>query len=86
MLLTVIVPLLTSNDWYVIGAISTDPNNPFSEPSTFVDPLADSAGCARDLPFLQGLGVNAMRVYSVNSSLNHDACMSAFSSAGIYVM
>ncbi|KAJ7481363.1 Glucanosyltransferase [Mycena galericulata] len=37
------------------------------------DNLADSAGCARDLPNLQHLGANAIRVYSVDSSLNHDA-------------
>ena len=71
---------------YFIGAISTDPNNPFLEPSDFVDPLADGTACTRDLPFLQQLGVNAIRVYSVNSSLNHDSCMSTFSGAGIYTM
>lgn len=63
-----------------------DPNNPFLEPSTFIDPLADSDGCARDLPLLQSLGVNALRVYSVNSSADHDSCMQAFSGAGIYTM
>ncbi|KAH9853090.1 Glucanosyltransferase-domain-containing protein [Lenzites betulinus] len=68
------------------GAVSTDPNSPFSEPSTFIDPLIDSAACARDLPFLQQLGVNTIRVYSVNSSLNHDDCMSALSGAGIYTI
>ncbi|KAI0047670.1 carbohydrate-binding module family 43 protein [Auriscalpium vulgare] len=68
------------------GVASTDPNNPFVEPSTFIDPLADSAGCARDLPFLQQLGVNAVRVYSVNSSLNHDSCVQALSGAGIYII
>jgi hypothetical protein len=64
----------------------TSSNNPFLEPSTFVDPLSDGAGCTRDLPFLQELTVNTVRVYSVNSSLNHDSCMNTFSSAGIYAI
>ncbi len=42
--------------------------------------------CKRDLPFLTQLGVNTIRVYSVDSTLNHDACMSALSAAGIYTM
>ncbi|KAJ7225908.1 Glucanosyltransferase-domain-containing protein, partial [Mycena pura] len=54
--------------------------------SLVIDPLGDSAGCARDLPFLKQLGVNAIRVYSVDSSLNHDDCMGNFSAAGIYTM
>ncbi|KAI0757284.1 Glucanosyltransferase-domain-containing protein [Daedaleopsis nitida] len=68
------------------GQTSTDPNNPFSEPSTFIDPLTDANACNRDVPSLKDLGVNAIRVYSVNSSLNHDACMSALSQAGIYTI
>ncbi|KAG6844272.1 hypothetical protein H0H87_008220 [Tephrocybe sp. NHM501043] len=65
--------------------VQSDDNN-FGEPSSFIDPLALPDACARDLPFLQELGVNAIRVYSVNSSLNHDACMTAFSNAGIYTI
>ncbi len=61
-------------------------DNAFGEPSDFVDPLSLPAACKRDIPFLQQLSVNTIRVYSVNSSQNHDECMSAFSSAGIYTM
>ena len=63
-----------------------DPNNPLGEPSTYIDPLANSAACARDIPLLQQLGVNTIRVYNVDASINHNACMQALSAAGIYVM
>jgi len=68
------------------GAATVDPNAPFAEPSTFIDPLANATACNRDLPHLKQLGVNAVRVYSVNASLNHDTCMQALSGAGIYVI
>ncbi|EDR08961.1 glycoside hydrolase family 72 protein, partial [Laccaria bicolor S238N-H82] len=64
----------------------TSAANPFGEPSTYIDPLADASGCARDLPYLQQLGVNTVRVYSVDSTKNHDSCMSALSGAGIYTI
>ncbi|KAI0374477.1 hypothetical protein BV20DRAFT_1049270 [Pilatotrama ljubarskyi] len=68
------------------GAVANDPNSPFSEPSTFTDPLTDGSACNRDISFMQQLTVNTIRVYSVNSSLNHDDCMNAFSKAGIYAI
>jgi 1,3-beta-glucanosyltransferase GAS1 len=70
----------------VTGEVIASATNTFGEPSTFIDPLANATTCARDLPFLTQLGVNTIRAYSVNSSLNHDDCMSAFSNAGIYTM
>lgn len=69
-----------------IGAVVESDDNAFGEPSSFFDPLSNGDACSRDLPFLQDLGVNTLRVYSVNSSLDHDACMKTFSDAGIYTM
>ncbi|KAG7099572.1 hypothetical protein E1B28_001402 [Marasmius oreades] len=68
------------------GTVVVDANNPFGEPSTFVDPLSNSEACARDIPFLKDLSVNVVRVYSVDSSLNHDSCMKALDDAGIYAL
>lgn len=61
-------------------------NGNFPEPSSYVDPLSSGANCTRDLPYLQQLGVNALRVYSVNPELNHDDCMRTFNENGIYVL
>ncbi|KIJ68813.1 carbohydrate-binding module family 43 protein [Hydnomerulius pinastri MD-312] len=68
------------------GQVVADPNNPFLEPSTYIDPLANGTACQRDLPYLQQLGVNAIRAYSVDSTQNHDTCMQLFSNAGIYTI
>ncbi|KAJ1674434.1 1 3-beta-glucanosyltransferase gel4, partial [Spiromyces aspiralis] len=55
-----------------------DPTNP--------DPLADTDSCKRDIAIFKELGLNAIRVYDVDSSKNHDACMKALDDAGIYVV
>lgn len=69
-----------------LGDVVASADNTFLSPSTFTDPLANATTCARDLPTLQQLGVNTLRVYSVNNSLNHDSCMQVLSNAGIYTM
>ncbi|KAJ9109852.1 hypothetical protein QFC19_001831 [Naganishia cerealis] len=61
-------------------------NGNFPEPSSYIDPLASGTNCTRDLRYLQQLGVNALRVYSVNPQLNHDDCMRTFNDNGIYVL
>ncbi|KAF8641104.1 hypothetical protein AX17_000747 [Amanita inopinata Kibby_2008] len=68
------------------GVVIASSQNDFGEPSSFIDPLSLGDACRRDLPYLQQLGVNTVRIYSVNSSLNHDDCMNAFSNAGIYTI
>ncbi len=35
---------------------------------------------------MEKLGVNTIRVYHVEADANHDGCMEAFASAGIYAM
>jgi hypothetical protein len=54
--------------------------------SSYFDPLYSTANCTRDLPYLKQLGINTVRVYSVNSSLDHDGCMGLLEGAGIYLM
>ncbi|KAK1922373.1 Glucanosyltransferase-domain-containing protein [Papiliotrema laurentii] len=61
-------------------------NGGFPEPSSYIDPLSSAQNCTRDLPYLRQLGVNAVRVYSVDPANNHDECMKAFDDAGIYVL
>jgi hypothetical protein len=65
---------------------ATTTNDPFPEPTTYIDPLSQPAACDRDLPYLQQLGVNTIRVYSVDASANHSHCMSILSQAGIYTL
>ncbi|WOO80933.1 1,3-beta-glucanosyltransferase gel4 [Vanrija pseudolonga] len=69
-----------------VSTTANEVNGGFPEPSDFVDPLSSATNCTRDIPYLKQLGVNAVRVYSVNASLNHDSCMSALDAAGIYVL
>jgi len=54
--------------------------------SQLADPIADEAGCTRDISYFQQLGLNAIRVYTVDNSANHDACMNALAAAGIYLI
>jgi 1,3-beta-glucanosyltransferase GAS1 len=48
----------------------------------FVDPLGDPDGCSRDIPLLAALGVNVIRTYAINTSLDHSECIQAFANAG----
>ncbi|ODQ78472.1 glycoside hydrolase family 72 protein [Babjeviella inositovora NRRL Y-12698] len=50
------------------------------------DVLSDAEACTRDTYVLQQLGVNTVRVYTVNPNVNHDECMTIFNNAGIYLI
>jgi len=53
--------------------------------SNAADPIADTAGCTRDIVEFKKLGINTVRVYTVDNSANHDACMKLLADAGIYL-
>ena len=50
------------------------------------DPIADESGCTRDIVEFKKLGINTVRVYTVDNTANHDACMNALADAGIYLV
>ncbi|KAJ2719079.1 1 3-beta-glucanosyltransferase gel4, partial [Coemansia sp. Cherry 401B] len=73
-----------SGEQFFIKGVDYQPD--ITSTSQIRDPLADKAGCTRDLPFLKDLGVNAIRVYQTEPFGNHDDCMNMLADAGIYVM
>ena len=52
----------------------------------YTDPLADPSTCQRDIPYISELGMNAIRVYAIDPTANHDDCMNALAERGIYVI
>ncbi|KAL9618719.1 MAG: hypothetical protein Q9160_006598 [Pyrenula sp. 1 TL-2023] len=54
--------------------------------SDVADPIADVNGCKRDIQEFQKLGLNTIRVYTVDNTVDHDECMNALADAGIYLI
>lgn len=48
--------------------------------------MADGNACKRDIPFLQQIYTNIIRVYAIDPTKDHDDCMAQLASAGIYVI
>ena len=49
------------------------------------DPIANVQTCKRDVEKFKELGINVIRVYTVDNTKDHDECMSALADAGIYL-
>ncbi|KAJ5448744.1 1-3-beta-glucanosyltransferase gel3 [Penicillium cf. griseofulvum] len=52
----------------------------------YKDILADTDACKRDVPLLQELRTNTIRVYSIDPKADHTECMQLLTDAGIYVV
>ncbi|KAI9882075.1 MAG: hypothetical protein M1823_006180 [Watsoniomyces obsoletus] len=62
------------------GEGSTGTNN------NYIDPLADVESCKRDVPLMAQLRTNTIRVYAIDPTKDHSACMRLLQDAGIYVV
>ncbi|KAH3688096.1 hypothetical protein WICPIJ_000938 [Wickerhamomyces pijperi] len=74
------------SQFYIRGVAYQQDTANVTKGDTFVDPLADSAACQRDIPYLTEVDTNTIRVYALNASLDHSDCMSQLQEAGIYVI
>lgn len=70
------------NDRFLIRGVDYLPGGS----SNFIDPLIDADNCKRDIAYFKDLGLNTIRVYSVDNSANHDDCMKQLDDAGIYLI
>ncbi|RDW67993.1 putative glycophospholipid-anchored surface glycoprotein GAS1 [Coleophoma cylindrospora] len=70
---------------FFLRGVAYQPAVASSSTASFTDPLADEAGCTRDVPLMKELGTNVIRVYAINASLDHSACMQLLQDNGIYV-
>ncbi|KAJ1907695.1 1 3-beta-glucanosyltransferase gel4 [Tieghemiomyces parasiticus] len=68
---------------YFIKGIIYQPN--VTTEQAIPDPLADPTACERDIPYLQDLGVNSIRVPITDNDQDHDDCMKQFADANINV-
>ena len=55
-------------------------------PQLNVDPLSNGTICLRDAALMQMLGINTVRVYNLDPTINHDQCASIFNAVGIYMI
>lgn len=72
---------------FLIRGIAYQENPTISDSGdSITDPLANPETCKRDVKLFQESNTNTLRVYAVNTSLDHDECMKTFADAGIYII
>ncbi|TID14196.1 carbohydrate-binding module family 43 protein [Venturia nashicola] len=67
-------------DYSTNGSASTTANSAYS------DPLANEARCKVDIPLMKELNMNTIRVYAVDPTKDHSACMKLLQDNGIYIV
>jgi hypothetical protein len=83
----VLSPLLTvtaffaGNERFYIRGVDYQPGGA----ADAKDPIADADGCKRDISKFKELGINTVRIYTVDNTANHDVCMGLLADAGIYL-
>lgn len=77
-----LVAFFTGTTRFYIRGIDYQPGGS----SNLVDPLADTTTCTRDIAEFKKLGLNTVRIYTVDNSADHDTCMQLLADAGIYLV
>ncbi|KZF23596.1 glycoside hydrolase family 72 protein [Xylona heveae TC161] len=70
------------NDRFYIRGVDYQPGGS----SQVADPIADADSCKRDIAEFTKLGINTVRVYTVDNTADHDDCMNQLAQAGIYLV
>ena len=75
-----------TGDRFVVIGVDYQPGGQDAYGTGSGDPLSDPKACLRDAALMQDLGVNTIRCYNVDPTLNHDECVSIFDTVGIYMI
>ncbi|KAK4494131.1 hypothetical protein PRZ48_014429 [Zasmidium cellare] len=75
-----------SNERFMIIGVDYQPGGQGAYGTGQGDPLSNATACLRDAALMQELGINTIRSYNVDPTLNHDECASIFNSVGIYML
>ncbi|KAG5438295.1 hypothetical protein PCANB_002783 [Pneumocystis canis] len=76
----------SNGERFFIKGIAYQPQPSLGSTKHYTDPLGDPKICSRDLPYFLDLGINTLRVYTVDPELDHTYCMNLFAESGIYVL
>ncbi|KAL8732509.1 MAG: hypothetical protein Q9166_002723 [cf. Caloplaca sp. 2 TL-2023] len=76
----------TSDRFQIIGVAYQPGGSAGFIAGSGIDPLSNGTLCLRDAALMQRLGINTIRIYNLDPSLDHDLCASIFNAVGIYML